>query len=72
MGVVESENFPKINNGDCYWLGREGCTFDPDKITTCCLNVVCRRYFSMFKIDDYIRHLQKEYELLESSLKYHS
>lgn len=69
MGAVESENFPKINNRDCYWFfyGDEEnpCCLEEDKRKPCYLHVPCYYYVANNDTDRYIRKLLKENEQLK-------
>lgn len=52
--VSESKNFPKIF-----------CVFDSEELNTCDTGQLCLAYIHKDKVDDFIRHILNEIEILQ-------
>lgn len=68
-----------MDNSSCYWCdylvdkintSEEGyyCTFNPEAIEPCSLDIICPRYIAADKVPEYLRHLITEYKEMEQWL----
>lgn len=64
----------EINNDKCYWLRfvrksehllEACCVFNPEELVLCNSTQLCLNYIHEDKVDDFIRHLLKEIEILQ-------
>lgn len=68
-----------MDNSNCYWCdysvdkintSEEGyyCTFNPEEVELCSLEIVCPRYIDADRVPEYLRHLINEYKKMEQWL----